>query len=696
MSRAPRDKVQWLKDGKPLGRTPDRVRVEEASDGRVHRIVFSALEDGDLGVYTIRVNGLSSEARVDMKVAPVLRLTEKFRDKVILKAGASAVLEIPFAASPKPKVEWVWRPRVRPDSEPGASQTPRFKPDVVSGLTSLPLGKVKREDAGDYVVTISNELGEVSVSVQLIVLDKPSAPRQPEVRENTGERVVFYWLEPEFLGLSVDVSAAEGLTYVVEMREATQRVGKPVTTTSELQTPIEGLQLNKSYIFSVAAKNEVGQSEFVDTKPVSTKLEYGPPRSPTNVKAVVNPARAAVSEQSIELTWEQPTDEASGAGPVSNFYIEMKPSDSTRWQEVAAEFTVPEPHCTVSCKGMKEFTKYEFRVTSENKAGKSKPSEPSNPVELGIPLEFVRPLTDVAVTEVTGEPVVLECELSRAPRDKVQWLKDGKPLGRTPDRVRVEEASDGRVHRIVFSALEDGDLGVYTIRVNGLSSEARVDMKVAPVLRLTEKFRDKVILKAGASAVLEIPFAASPKPKVEWVWRPRVRPDSEPGASQTPRFKPDVVSGLTSLPLGKVKREDAGDYVVTISNELGEVSVSVQLIVLDKPSAPRQPEVRENTGERVVFYWLEPEFLGLSVDVSAAEGLTYVVEMREATQRVGKPVTTTSELQTPIEGLQLNKSYIFSVAAKNEVGQSEFVDTKPVSSKPAFGFFPQVFVFFTF
>ena len=208
-------------------------------------------------------------------VAPTLRLSDKFTDKVVLKAGASAVLEIPFAASPKPKVQWSWRPRVRPDSEPGSTQTPRFKPDVVSGLTSLPLAKVKREDAGDYVVVISNELGEVSVTVQLIVLDKPSAPRQPEVGENTGDRVLFHWLEPEFPGLGLDVATAEGLTYVVEMREATQRVGKPVTTTGQLQTPVEGLQLNKSYIFSVAAKNEVGQSDFVDTKPVSTKLEFG-------------------------------------------------------------------------------------------------------------------------------------------------------------------------------------------------------------------------------------------------------------------------------------------------------------------------------------------------------------------------------------------------------------------------------------
>lgn len=96
---------------------------------------------------------------------------------------------------------------------------------------------------------------------------------------------------------------------------------------------------------------------------------------------------------------------------------------------------------------------------------------------LGMPLEFVRPLNNVELTEVPSEPIVLECELSRVPREKVQWLKDGKPLGRVPDRVRVEEDKKGTVHRIVFKTLEEEDLGTYTIRVEKLSSEAHVEMK---------------------------------------------------------------------------------------------------------------------------------------------------------------------------------------------------------------------------
>lgn len=72
---------------------------------------------------------------------------------------------------------------------------------------------------------------------------------------------------------------------------------------------------------------------------------------------------------------------------------------------------------------------------------------------------------------------MLECELSRAPIDKVEWLKDGKPLGRPSKRMVVEQDNKGTVHRITFTSVTDEDLGVYTIRVEKLTSESRLEMK---------------------------------------------------------------------------------------------------------------------------------------------------------------------------------------------------------------------------
>ena len=317
-------------------------------------------------------------------VVPALRLSEAFEETISLKAGASSVVEVPFVASPKPTIKWTFKPATE-----GAGETsPRFKPDTaVAGLTSLPLGKVKREDAGDYSVSIANELGEVSTTVHLIVLDKPSAPRNPHVTDNTGERVVLNWQQPEFTGLLPGDDSTTSLEYVIEMREASQRVGKPVTSTTDLLTPIESLQVDKTYIFAVAAKNAVGQSDFAETKPVSTKLSYGPPPSPTALTATVQPEKAPATQQAIHLTWQLPADEAAST-ETPNYLIEMKPKDSSRWQEVTPATADKSPLLTATeailpTDGLKEFTDYEFRVTARNKAGASKPSQPSNAVQLG-------------------------------------------------------------------------------------------------------------------------------------------------------------------------------------------------------------------------------------------------------------------------------------------------------------------------
>ena len=219
----------------------------------------------------------SSEERDSQKVIlpilviPTINLPDNFEKTLVMPVGSSAVIEVPFSASPKPTIAWTWKAPTE-----GAVETTqmRFTPETaIAGLTNLPLKKVRREEAGQYKVIITNELGETSVTVHVVVLDKPSPPRNPRVTDNTGESVQLHWEEPLFTGL--EPGATKPLEYVVEMREVTQRANKPVTTVTDLSTPVQGLTVDRKYIFAIAAKNTVGQSDFVETQPVSTKLSFG-------------------------------------------------------------------------------------------------------------------------------------------------------------------------------------------------------------------------------------------------------------------------------------------------------------------------------------------------------------------------------------------------------------------------------------
>lgn len=112
-------------------------------------------------------------------------------------------------------------------------------------------------------------------------------------------------------------------------------------------------------------------------------MTLGPPCSPTNVEAAVNPEKAKISDQHVHITWEQPKDQASASGPITNYYLELKATDSNRWQDVSSDFTIDVPEFDLSADKLKEHVSYEVRVTAENKAGKSKPSQPSNEFRLG-------------------------------------------------------------------------------------------------------------------------------------------------------------------------------------------------------------------------------------------------------------------------------------------------------------------------
>ncbi|KAF8564968.1 hypothetical protein P879_07292, partial [Paragonimus westermani] len=676
LSRTPKEPVRWTKDRKMLtsGTKPTDTHLESDHKETVHRVVLPVLEEERMGTYKIEVEKLSSEAKVEFRIPPTLRLPENFEEKLIMKAGTSKSIEVPFVAVPKPTVEWTCSLAT---AKRGGEQKPRFKSETGTFSTQLHFTKVQMDDAGDYRMNIRNSLGEISVRVQLIVRDKPSPPRNLSVEDVTGESLVLHWEPPDQLG------GYEGpASYVVELREASMRSTKPVGTTTGLFIPVkEGLVLGKSYILSVACKTELGQSEFVESQPILMKLGFDVPNPPTNVRASVTPTRAEPEEQSINLVWDAPA--VSDSAPIdvrpSHYLVEMRVVESRTWQKIASQenITLTELVFPATQQSLGPGKLYEFRVFAVNKAGMSEPSRPSNPVELGVVLEFERPLKDLLITDLKPTSYSLDCELSRKPRTAVSWSKDKKPFVLAPTETRIRLVNEGTIQGIVFERLMDTDVGEYAIQVEQLSCQAKLQIEAPPAIPISETFEDRITMKAGSSKIIEVPFVSTPKPTIEWTWAPA--PDMR--QEQRPRFKPDIVAGLTTLPLSRVRREDSGAFKVTIKNILGEVSQTTFVTVIDKPSAPRKPSITENTGESVVLAWEQPEDLG-----GCDSPLEYVVMMREAGKRAAQPMTvcSVSELKCTITGLKVGKDYIFSVLARNEVGDSQPVETGPISMKFAF------------
>ena len=84
-------------------------------------------------------------------------------DRMTLKLGQAAAIEVPFAGFPKPKVTWTYNGGKMPDAR-------RFKVDTIIGMSSLTMSKVVRKDTGDYCVTLKNQHGECSFTVKVTVI----------------------------------------------------------------------------------------------------------------------------------------------------------------------------------------------------------------------------------------------------------------------------------------------------------------------------------------------------------------------------------------------------------------------------------------------------------------------------------------------------------------------------------------------
>lgn len=178
------------------------------------------------------------------------------------------------------------------------------------------------------------------------------------------------------------------------------------------------------------------------------------------------------------------------------------------------------------------------------------------------------PLKDVKVCKL-GEPATFECEVTK-PDTRAQWLKDGFDLHPSP---KYDIGVTGRNYRLTVRDVDDRDAGDYAIVVKGHRSEARLDVEARPEFKVMDKYLQPLILKAGTSAAVEVPFSGSPQPKVTWWFNGQVLRDNR-------RVRVETIHNLTSLVISRAERSDAGTYSLTLDNQFGTSNLTVKVIVL--------------------------------------------------------------------------------------------------------------------
>ena len=82
----------------------------------------------------------------------------------------------------------------------------------------------------------------------------------------------------------------------------------------------------------------------------------------------------------MTISWSSP--ESDGGSPVTGYILEKRDITSKRWVKTSSDAIT---ELTFRVTGLTKGSKYEFRVSAQNKAGTGKPSTPTDATEAKPP-----------------------------------------------------------------------------------------------------------------------------------------------------------------------------------------------------------------------------------------------------------------------------------------------------------------------
>ncbi|VDM08798.1 unnamed protein product [Wuchereria bancrofti] len=189
-------------------------KFETISRQGVHTLKISKIEISEGDIYEINVGGLEGSCVITVLEAekkPVMNWKPK---KVEMESDKSETIKIPFSVkggrkgNPKPKL--------CRNGEPVDLEKMKDLIEVVinDDVVEIKFKNPKKEDAGKWVLELSNSGGSALAPFEVMIKDKPKPPKGPlQTRNVTAKGCDLIWNAPD----TDDSSPVQG--YVVEMQE---------------------------------------------------------------------------------------------------------------------------------------------------------------------------------------------------------------------------------------------------------------------------------------------------------------------------------------------------------------------------------------------------------------------------------------------------------------------------------------------
>uniref|UniRef100_A0A7M4F5X1 Titin n=1 Tax=Crocodylus porosus TaxID=8502 RepID=A0A7M4F5X1_CROPO len=381
-------------------------------------------------------------------------------------------------------------------------------------------------------------IGKCSKSCEPVAARDPcDPPGQPEVTNITRKCVSLKWAKPEYDG------GAKITGYIIECRELPDGRWLKCNFTNIQETffDVTGLTEDQRYEFHVIAKNAAGlfSEPSESTGPVTVKDDVETPRIMMDVKF-----RDVVVVKAGEVL-------------KINADIAGRPLPVVSWTKDGKDI---EEKARVEVVSTDNTTTITYRVYAENAGGLIfLPSPPSKPkivdsTKSNITIGWTKPLFDGGAP-VTG--YIVEYKKT----DETDWSTAIQNLKGTEYTVTGLTSGSEYVFR-VRSTNKVGDSDPSDISEPQVAKEREEE----PAFDIDNEMRKTLIVKAGGSFTMTVPFRGKPVPNVMW---------SKPDTDLHSRASIDTSDHSTSLTIEKATRNDSGKYTLTLQNVLNTATLTL-------------------------------------------------------------------------------------------------------------------------
>ncbi|NWH38680.1 NCAM1 protein, partial [Chloropsis hardwickii] len=368
----PEPTVTWTKDGEPVEEVEDEDKYSFNSDGS--ELVIHRVDKSDEAEYICIAENKAGEAdaTIHLKVFAKPKITY-VENKTAMELEDQITLTCEASGDPIPSI--TWRTSTRNISNEEKTLDGRIVVRSHARVSSLTLKNIQYTDAGEYVCTASNTIGQDS---QAMYLEVQYAPKLQ------GPVAVYTW-EGNQVNITCEVFAYPSAV-ISWFRDGQLLPSSNYSNIKIYNTP------SASYLevtpdsendfgnYNCTAVNRIGQesSEFI-------LVQADTPSSPAI-------GRVEPYSSSAQVEFDEP--EATGGVPILKYKAEWRALGEGDWHSRLYDAKEANVEGTVTITGLKPETTYAVRLSAVNGKGVG---------ELSLPTEFkTQPVREPSAPKLEG------------------------------------------------------------------------------------------------------------------------------------------------------------------------------------------------------------------------------------------------------------------------------------------------------